>query len=545
MSRPLSPRRRSSPGILSGPQENRRLSRARSLLLTASLLVLGPGLASPADPTSPTEDSRSRVQGRNTSGSSGLLGMDFHENSGAVGWGEDMEMRSTDRSREVVAALPSGLALVLSERQATLSLVGTPNVSAYAHAEASAEGTGSARLHFDSPGILRDLQDRFGDLPEWTGSASFSAQGSADLEVDRFQTATGIEKRSRGILVAVPVASTGLRFFGGAREVEEYVVASVQGFHYQASAQGSVHAEASSQGAGLDGHTSFQDAASHTTSGNLATPGVGFQRSWKYTVAVVGLGYRGEHGGFHVLADVDWSGATADRDGFLDLGVLRQLKLPGNLGDLEVGGDFQVGGFSAGANLKLLSFSGYAIGGEVDLFVNQEFSGVDIGLSYRGQVRGLMADQNAALEVSFLATRTKRLSLVAGVRVLSSYTPEVSYHRDHTQEYTESFSGSSYGGLGEVQASGNASAAFTGGVRVDEREQVRHKVLYYPGLRLDLLDSDVSVGGGLIVDDRGEVDGGHGSVAWEVIPDQLQLGASLQKSESLGNAGGVNMQVLF
>jgi hypothetical protein len=410
-----------------------------------------------------------------------------------------------------------------------------------AHLGAQAQGTGSARLRIDSQGVVADLLDRLDAIPE--ARLEGQAQGTADLHIDNVAAGIQLDKRTRGILVAIPVASTGLHFFAGAKEIEEYVVASVQGFDYQLEAQGTV--TGSSSGTGGMADETFQGSEQFSTQGRATVTGAKFRRSWKYTMAVIGLGFRGEHGGFHVLADLDWAGSRPDTDGFLDLGVLPQLKLPGNLGDLDVGGDFEYGGFSAGVNVKLLSFTGHAIGGRVDLFLNQKFSTVELGLSYKGQVRGLMADQTAALQVSFYPTSRSRLTLVAGIRVLSSYTPGFSYAQDHTQELPGNASYISSSGPLDVRADASASASFTGSARIREEQGIQNKILYYPGMRLDLLDSRVSVGGGPILDQRGQVEGGHASVAWEVVPDRITMSGGLQKSDSQGTSGGINMNVLF
>lgn len=533
---------------------DRRRFRMCVLAGACAALLAGPGMAQgegTLDPVGRARDTTAGPLGQREDGA--RLDLSIGSEDRRVGAGTSMTYAMGDERAELFARLPNGLALVVSRTRATFTASGVLPVTARGTVDAEVHGTGTARLRVDSQAVVDDLLDQLETLSGQslpsaaelsTVNGTVDATGQANLTIDGVRGSAGIDKRTRGVMVAIPVASTGLSFFAGARQVEEYVVASVQGFHYAYDYQGSATGTVSSPTLGRQA-----SRTASTSGGGEGDVAVNASRghSWGYGVAVVGVGYRGESGGFHMIADLQWSGSTPDVEGYVDVGELKQLEMPGNLRDVELGGDFRVGGFSAGVNAKLLTFAGYAVGGGLDLFVNQHFASadLDVGLAYSGEVRGPMADQTAALQVAFQPSRGTRVTLVAAVRVLSSYMPGLDHHQELDRDWSASRSTSGTRGRYDYAGTATANADVHGEVDIQEDEAVRHRVLFYPGVRLDLLETGLTVGGGPIVTQEGEVTGGHGAVGYEIIPNSTTVSGSLTHEDELGTSGALNLNISF
>lgn len=528
----------------------------RNLLLLLPF-VLAALVSVSAQPVSFTglETAREATAGpatRPTSGAAAVVGTGSLSSS--VPAGQGMQFGMTDRSDNLTVR-KGRLVLMLSRTEATFSAAGSLPVALEANVTAQGHADATGRLRLDSQKIVDELLSKSGSLPALpggltpediagaipsgsvqtglTGNADASFQGKA--RVDNIQASAEIGKKTEGILVGVPIVG-GLSFFGGARRVQEYVVVAVQGFDYSYAYSGQAGGSVTEQGTG----TTVSDSRKFSGSGGgrVKLPGVSARSSWEYTVAVVGVGYRGESGGFHAVVDLDFSAPKIDPDGYIDLGPLQQLQMPGPVRDIDVGGDFRVGGFSAGANVKLFTFAGYAAGASADLFVSQEFSSFDIGLSYHGKARALMADQSAALELGFKPREDVKVTLIAGVRVLSSYMPAV--HSSTSKDFGRSTAGSFGGASSNLDYSGSYNASASGSARViaDQDAQLTNVVTYAPGIKVDLLSRGVSLGGGPILDHNGKVIGGRASATWEVVKDRMELEAG-GFSAGRGNSGGM------
>ncbi len=522
---------------------------AALIILTVAVLALQAqpidfgGLESARDATSDPA-SRLPTKGVDISGS-------FNETSVAAG--SSMQFGMTDQRYQAGTRLPGGLTLIVSKSKATFRAGGVLPVTADAEVNADARADASGQLRIDSQQVVDDFLSQIDDVPGLPdgfdpGGYDFNVpdvtrnlQGHADGtfngtgKIDNVRGSLEIGKETQGVLVGIPVK--GVSFFAGAKKVEEYVVVAVQGFDYEYS----YDAEASGSVTDVDTGETRTSGRSHSggNKGTINTPGLKSRVSMEYTVAVVGIGYRGKSGGFHVLADLAWSAPKFDAQGYVDVGPLKQLELPGPLRDVDVGGDFRIRGFTAGANVKLFTFAGYAAGAEVTTFMSQEFKSVSIGLSYQGKVRGLMANQNAAIEVAFKPTDNTRLTVIGGVRVLSSYMPELnsSTSRSMNRDISGDFGGhENLGGYGELDYSGTYQGSGTGtaNAHIKEREKWTHEIQYAPGLRLDLLSSGWSIEGGPILNEKGDGIGGRGGAAYR-INDQVEFGAAVHKAgESRG-----------
>lgn len=478
-----------------------------------------------------------------------------HSSSGAsVPAGQGLRFSTTDLQDRVAVQGPGKLMLVLTRSEATFKADGVLPVTAGASVDAHASGQASARLHLDSQQIVDDVMDKLGPLPggatvpslpnaslDATANVNASAAAHGEASIDNIQGSAEATKRTQGILVGVPVAG-GFHFFAGAKQVQEYLVVAVQGFDYKYAYNANAQIAGSETLTGQSGSASW--GTSGQGAGHVSTPWARAGRSWEYTVAVVGVGYRGEKGGFHAVVDLDFAGTEIDPDGYIDLGPLKQLQMPGPVRDLDVGGDFRTGGFSAGANLKLFTFVGMAAGANVDAFVSQEFTSVSVGLTYHAQARGLMADQSAAIEVGFMPRDDTRVTLIGGVRVLSSYMP--GFKTSVGKEFGRDVSGSFGGSTSNIDYQGSYSAGVAGRANVDVNQPAtwRHEVQYAPGLRVELLSRGLSIEGGPVFDSSGRAIGGRGGVSYEVIRDRMELNAGGSRVNGQ-NAAALTLGVTF